>query len=106
MCIILFCIMNPFRYGRIVTGDDFCPRRALVEDLRGCLTARQNVVILGERRVGKTSLIFETTRRIRGLRLGYAQLWAVKTLEDLANRLLRAITTMCPYSVPPSDNSR
>lgn len=94
MCIILQCIMNPFRYGEVVTGDDFCPRPNLVRQLRGHLEAGQNVVVLGERRMGKTSLIFETARRVRGLRLIYAQLWAVKSVEDIASRLLRAITTM------------
>jgi hypothetical protein len=86
--------MNPFRFGEVVTGDDFCPRPELVERLHDCLTGGQNVVILGERRTGKTSLIFESARRVRGLRLVYAQLWAVKSMEDVAARLLRAVATM------------
>ena len=92
-CIILVCMMNPFRFGAVVTAADFCPRPDLVGQLRSCLESRQNVVLLGERRTGKTSLIFETVRRVRGLRLVYAQLWAVKSVEDVASRLLRAIST-------------
>jgi uncharacterized protein len=92
-CIILERMMNPFRFGAVVTADDFCPRPDLVGQLRGCLESRQNVALLGERRTGKTSLIFETVRRVRGLRLVYAQLWAVKSVEDVASRLLRAIST-------------
>jgi hypothetical protein len=94
MCIILMCIMNPFRFGEVVTDEDFCPRPELVDQLRTCIEGRQNVVILGERRTGKTSLIFESARRVRGLRLVYAQLWAVKSIEDVASRLLRAVATM------------
>ena len=94
MCIMLIRIMNPFRFGEVVTREDFCPRPDLVSRLRSCVKARQNVVILGERRTGKTSLVFETARRMRGLRLAYAQLWAVKSVEDIASRLIRAIVTM------------
>jgi len=36
-CIILNCMMNPFRFGSVVTEDDFCPRPDLVGQLRGCL---------------------------------------------------------------------
>ncbi len=94
LCIMLICIMNPFRFGRVVTGEDFCARPSLVEQLRENLEAGHHVAILGERRTGKTSLVFETARRVRGLRLVYAQLWAVKDVEDVAIRLLRGIVTM------------
>lgn len=94
MCIMLLCIMNPFRFGEVVTKGDFCPRPLLVEQLRSCIEGRQNVVILGERRTGKTSLIFESARQARGVRLVYAQLWAVKSVADVAERLLRAVATM------------
>jgi hypothetical protein len=93
-CIIQNSIMNPFQFGKVVTGQDFCTRPALVETLRGCIEDDHNVAVLGERRTGKTSLIFETVRRIRGLRLIYAQLWAVNSVEDIATRLLRGIATM------------
>ena len=86
--------MNPFRYGEVVTKSDFCARPELIKRLRSHLEAGHNSVILGERRTGKTSLIFESVRRLRGLRLLYAQFWAVKSVEDVAVRLLRGITSM------------
>lgn len=86
--------MNPFRFGEVVTREDFCSRPQLVDQLRSCIEGGQNTVILGERRMGKTSLIFESARRVRGLRLVYAQLWAVKSVADVAERLLRAVATM------------
>ena len=86
--------MNPFRYGEVVTKSDFCARPTLVKRLRGHLESGHNSVILGERRTGKTSLIVESVRRLRGLRLLYAQFWAVKSVDDVAARLLRGITTM------------
>jgi hypothetical protein len=86
--------MNPFRYGEVVTKSDFCARPALAKRLRGYLESGHNSVILGERRTGKTSLIVESVRRLRGLRLLYAQFWAVKSVDDVAARLLRGIATM------------
>lgn len=85
--------MNPFRYGEVVTGKDFCDRPELVGRLRRRLESGRNTAIVGERRTGKTSLIHETARRIRGLRLVHAQLWAVKSIDDFAQRLIDAIVS-------------
>jgi hypothetical protein len=85
--------MNPFRYGEVVTKGEFCSRPDLVRRLRGYLEGGHNGVVMGERRTGKTSLIHESARRIRGLRLVYAQFWAVKSIEEIATRMLRGITT-------------
>lgn len=86
--------MNPFRYGEVVTGKDFCDRPELVRALRDNLESGRNTAVLGERRTGKTSLIHETVRRIRGLRLVHAQLWAVKSVDDVAQRLIDGILSM------------
>lgn len=85
---------NPFRFGEVVQKEEFCTRPQLVKRLRDYLGGGHNSVVLGERRTGKTSLIYESSRRIRGMRLIYAQFWAVKSVEDVANRLLRGITSM------------
>jgi hypothetical protein len=83
--------MNPFRYGEVVTGKDFCDRPELIRNLRQRLESGRNTAVVGERRTGKTSLVHETARRIRGLHLVHAQLWAVKSAEDVAQRLIDAI---------------
>ncbi|MCK4303664.1 MAG: hypothetical protein KAY24_05440 [Candidatus Eisenbacteria sp.] len=49
--------MNPFKYGQVVSAGDFCPRPVLLKDLVACIKSGQNVVLQGERRMGKTSLI-------------------------------------------------
>lgn len=86
--------MNPFRFGQVVGQKLFCPRPELVETLKEFLSAGQKTVVLGERRTGKTSLILETARQIRGLGVVYAQLWAVDTVTELVNRVLQGVTTM------------
>ncbi len=72
----------------------FCSRPELSKTLREVIKAGHNAVVLGERRMGKTSLMLDTAERIRGTKVVYAQLWAVSTLEDVANRLLQGVTTM------------
>ena len=47
----------PFRYGCVVEGEYFCPRPELERQLRDYAEAGQNLVIQGERRMGKTSLV-------------------------------------------------
>lgn len=54
--------MNPFKYGCIVNGDFFCPRPLQEQELRRFVESGQNVVIQGERRMGKTSLVCEAIR--------------------------------------------
>ena len=56
--------MNPFKYGETVTGDAFLGRKEQVEELQGHLRSGQNVVLFGERRVGKTSLAKEAYRAL------------------------------------------
>jgi AAA+ ATPase superfamily predicted ATPase len=91
--------MNPFRYGEIVTKSDFCARPALAKRLRGYLESEHNSVILGERRTGKTSLIVESVRRLRGLRLLYAQFWAVKSVPGGFGRASSSFRETSPRSI-------
>ena len=60
--------MNPFRFGQIVKEADFCRRPVLVEKLAENIKRGQNVYIQGERRIGKTSLIFEVVRSLLNLK--------------------------------------
>ena len=66
--------MKPFRYGGVVSGDFFCPRQKLVKVLRTYVENCQNAVIFGARRTGKTSLMRDTTRKMKGVRVLYADL--------------------------------
>ena len=52
--------MNPFKYGETVDGENFCRRPELARILKGYVESGQNVVMQGERRMGKTSLVLET----------------------------------------------
>lgn len=85
---------NPFLFGRIVYEKEFCPRREQIEEIRSYISAGQSAVVLGERRVGKTSLVNEAVRGMKGYGLVDCDFWAVKSLEDVAERIMNAIVTM------------
>lgn len=83
--------MNAFKYGCVVGGKWYCPRPFLERELRRFLTAGQNVVVQGERRMGKTSLIHETVRGMRGWRLVYIDLLNIRSVGDFGKRVLSGV---------------
>lgn len=85
--------MNPFKYGIIVSNEDFCPRPELKNKLESFILSGQNVLLEGERRVGKTSLIYETVKNVKNIRFLYIDLLEIKTVEDMCRRIIRALIT-------------
>lgn len=83
--------MNPFKYGCTVGGEYFCRRPELEQKLRNHILSGQNVVIQGERRMGKTSLVLETVRTTKGVSLFHADLLCVRDTADLCRRLAAAL---------------
>ena len=82
---------NPFKYGCVVGGDSFCARPELERKLSDFVRSGQNVVIQGERRMGKTSLVRETVGRMRGVALVYVDLLGVCDPADLCERITDAL---------------
>ncbi|HMO52053.1 MAG TPA: hypothetical protein PKE26_12920 [Kiritimatiellia bacterium] len=86
--------MNPFKYGQVVSADDFCPRPALMKQIDESIKAGQNIVLQGERRTGKTSLIHETVRRLKKRSMLYIDLLEIKDSDDLCKRMVKAIISL------------
>jgi AAA+ ATPase superfamily predicted ATPase len=86
--------VNPFKYGKVVSGEDFCGRERLLKQLVAYIKASQNIVIQGERWIGKTSAIYEAVRRSKGVRLLYVDLLGIKSIDALCKRILRAIVVL------------
>lgn len=86
--------MNPFKYGQVVGAEDFCPRPKLLKEIKDFITSGQNIVIQGERRIGKTSLICEAIRRLRKNQMLYADLLEIKTPDALCRRVAKAIISL------------
>lgn len=85
--------MNPFKYGQVVSAEDFCPRPELLGQMVRFIKSGQNVVLQGERRMGKTSLICEAVRQAKKHRMVYVDLLEIKTADDLAKRMIKAIVS-------------
>lgn len=75
----------------MVSGDSFCERPELEKKLADFVRSGQNVVIQGERRMGKTSLVRETILRMRGVTLVYVDLLGVCDPGDLCMRIADAL---------------
>ena len=85
---------NPFRYGCVVEDSFYCPRPSLERQLAGFIRSGQNVVVHGERRMGKTSLINAVVRGMRGWRMLYVDLLHVQTVSDICRRIVSAVRNM------------
>jgi len=83
--------MEAFKYGCIVKGANFCARPALAKQLAKYVAAGQNLVIQGERRIGKTSLVQETIDNMRGWKAISADFMGVRSVTDICNRLADAL---------------
>jgi len=85
--------MNPFVYGRVVSSGDFCPRPRLSRMLEEFIRSRQNVLVQGERRTGKTSLIHETAGKM-GSNVIYVDFLESRSVHDVVRRLVSGLVTL------------
>ncbi|MCP4753243.1 MAG: hypothetical protein GY866_20325 [Proteobacteria bacterium] len=83
--------MIPFKYGVVVSGKDFCGRSESIEEIKTFVLSSQNIYIQGERRIGKTSLVFETIKRMKSHRLLVIDLLALRTPEELCSRIIKQL---------------
>jgi hypothetical protein len=83
--------MIPFHIGVQVIGDDFCPRVEETGRLREVMQSFGRIYLVGERRIGKSSLIAEAARPLKKLRSVFVDLMAVKGADDLTHRFAQAM---------------
>ena len=86
--------MAPFKYGMIVDGENYCPRPELARQFSKLVASGLNVVVQGERRMGKTSFVRETIRAMRGMELVYIDLYCVKSIEEFCRRAVAAVADL------------
>ena len=85
--------MLPFITGQVAMAKKFCGRREEINRLRTCLGFCNHVYIQGERRVGKSSPVVETVRRMRGWLLVHVDLLGVKSARDVGRRFATAVVS-------------
>lgn len=82
--------MIPFQYGSVVSGKNFCGRQELLIDLQNFFETGQNVVLVGERRIGKTSSVFEAAHHATRPVL-FIDVLGVRSVDDLIQKILRGV---------------
>lgn len=86
--------MSPFKYGCIVENEYFCPRIKLERQLQQYARDGQNLVIQGERRIGKTSLVKHSIGEMSDMKMLYIDLYAIRSLADLCHRVMIGIAAV------------
>jgi hypothetical protein len=79
---------NPFKYGEVVTGENFCNREEEIKRIHRAMINGQSFWMYSPRRFGKTSLIlkaFETLKE-KGIITIYFDLYNVLNPDDFARK--------------------
>ncbi len=85
---------NPFIFGQVLgPGSPFCSRPQLERSIRETVENLQRLVLLGDRRVGKTSLVEHTLAGGDSL-LVSVDLLGLASVEDFMDRVLARLETV------------
>lgn len=84
-------VMKPFRFGEVVPAEFQCPRPALLRTMAAQLRDGQKVLLLGERRMGKTSFLCHAVAPALKQRLFLVSLWGIKSADELSAQLRAAL---------------
>lgn len=85
---------NPFDFGGAVGPAFFCNRTQEIDDLQQMAETARRVLIYGERRVGKTSLVRQVIDRLDPKRYLpiYVDLWPTNSASGFVSQMAEAIT--------------
>jgi len=79
-------IYNPFQFGTIVSGENFCNREEELSSLKSYIRDGYSVWLYSPRRYGKSSLIQKAFSEIEGVKTIYFDLYNVKSLDDFSKK--------------------
>lgn len=85
---------EPFKFGCIVEDEHFCPRPELQRELARHIRGGQNLVLQGERRRGKSSLVVKAVRDVRGMGLLYVDLMGIESRSDFCRRVVEGVVEL------------
>lgn len=77
---------NPFVFGKVVRGGDFCNRKEEIQKIKGIIQSKNNLVIISPRRYGKTSLVINALERNK-IPFVFIDCFSISTEEILLERL-------------------
>ncbi len=87
---------NPFKFGSVVDGRHFANRRQEIKHVKSILNSENHLILISPRRFGKTSLVFNVTRKLRRPVL-HLNLQMVTSPEDFARQLVNRIFRLFPF---------
>ena len=84
---------NPFVFGEVVTGNDFCNREEEIKQLCRELTDSQKIFLISARRMGKTSLITTVLKKLKkqNIKTICLDIEGVSTYKNFLNAYLNAL---------------
>lgn len=85
--------MNPFLPGKTIYKDNFCERPQLEEKIKDYFKSYQNFYLIGERRIGKTSLVLKVAEEIKvkeGVLTVLIDLRSIETIQDVVEKIALA----------------
>ncbi len=82
---------NPFKFGTVVKGEDFCDREKDMKNIMQALESGMSVSIISPRRYGKTSLIVNTMEKMEGYRKVYMDLMGITSVDEFLGKYSSAV---------------
>lgn len=82
-------MVNPFKYGVVVTGKDFVNRERELKELERDVVSGKSVILYSQRQLGKSSLLLELFKRLRvKITCVYIDMYRIKSREALAEEII------------------
>jgi len=89
---------NPFAYSNYVTGESFCNRKKELSELLRYIKGSQNVLLYSHRRYGKSSLIRQVFREIKGENLNvgtmHVELYGTISEKDFITKSFQGLNQL------------
>lgn len=82
---------NPFRFGQLVKGEDFCNRLNELKEIKKAITNNYSFWIYSPRRYGKTSLILKAFEELPDLKKVYIDLYNIQSLSAFAEKYSQVV---------------
>ena len=80
---------NPFRFGQLVRGENFCNRLNELKEIKKAITNNYSFWIYSPRRYGKTSLILKVFEELPDIKKVYIDLYNIPSLSAFAEKYSR-----------------
>ncbi|MCX6584033.1 MAG: ATP-binding protein [Candidatus Aminicenantes bacterium] len=82
---------NPFRFGQLVKGEDFCNRQVELNEIKKAISNNYSFWIYSPRRFGKTSLLLKAFEELPGIKTVYLDLYNVESLGAFAEKYSQVV---------------